>query len=205
MPGEHGGEGCSCQHEAVLVGGKDLLPYIEVDKVTALNELTVGSCRGVFRPYEERLSEDKVCRSQDGDPELIVYVRFSSPCALSSLSIIGGEHGRSPSRVNLYMNDESLDFSSIQDKQPVQSLDLVEDYCGTVDYPIKRSRFQNVNLLVMHFPDSFGGDQNWIYYIRIVGESSGHQRRAVDAVYESKPNIFDHKSSVESFNHFGLT
>lgn len=205
MPGEHGGVGCSCQHEAVMGSGKDLLSQIEVDKVTALNELSVGSCRDIFRPYEERLREDKVCRSQEGDPELMVFVRFSSPCTISSLSIIGGENGTSPSRVNLYVNDDTLDFSSIDDKEPVQSLDLVEDYCGTVEYSLKVSRFQNVSLLVMHFPSSFGDDQSCIYYVRVLGESSGHQRRAVEAVYESKPNLSDHKSDIKSFNHFGLT
>ncbi|CUV04321.1 unnamed protein product [Cryptosporidium hominis] len=204
MPGEHGGTGCSCQHEAVITSGKDLLSEIELDKVMALNELNVGSCRGIFRPYEDRLSEDKVCKSQDDDPELIIFVRFSSPCTIHSINIIGGENGKSPNRVNLYINDENLDFSTISDQEPVQSLDLVEDYCGTVDYTLKVSRFKNVNLLAMHFPSSFTNDQSWIYYIRIVGESSGYQRKAVQAVYESKPNVSDHKSNIESLNHFSL-
>ncbi|KAF7457389.1 thioredoxin family Trp26 protein [Cryptosporidium felis] len=204
MPGEHGGLGCNCQHEGEIGGGKDLLPSIELDGVTALNEFRIGSCKGLFRPYEERLREDKVCKSQEDDPELMIFVRFSSPCTLSSLSVIGGDEGKSPNKVNLFVNDDSLDFSSISDGNPAQSLDLTEDFCGTLEYPLRVSRFQNVSLLVLHFPSTFGGDQTWIYYIRLMGESSGHRRKAVETIYESKPNISDHKSRIESSNHFTL-
>ncbi|OII74171.1 hypothetical protein cand_017510 [Cryptosporidium andersoni] len=203
MPGFHG-NGCNCQHEANLINGEDLLSYIDKDSVHALNETILGSCKTLFRPYSDRLLETFLCKSQENDPELLVFIPFKSPCSIYSLYIIGGENGTSPNHIRLYINDESLDFLTIENMEPIQSFDLVEDFCGIVEYPLKVSKFRNVNLLILHFPSSFSSNQTNIYYIRICGQGTSYQRKAVEAVYESTPNISDHMTNHETLQSFDL-
>ena len=203
MPGKHG-DGCGCREESENVGGVDLLSCIDKERVYAFNELNIGSCKHLFRTYSERLIEENVCESQEDDPELMLFIPFSSPCCISSMVIIGGEDGTSPSSVKIYTNNENIDFSTVNELEPTQCLDLVEDFCGVMEYNLKPSKFQNVNLIVLYFPNSMNNDKTKIYYIQLKGQSTNYKRKAVTAVYESKPNISDHKNSMETPNFLGL-
>ncbi|KAH7649089.1 hypothetical protein FG379_003654 [Cryptosporidium bovis] len=203
MPGEHG-QGCGCREESETAGGKDLLSCIDKDRIYALNELNVGSCKNIFRVYSDRLSDNFVCESQYDDPELMLFVPFSSPCSISSITIIGGDYGTSPSKVKIYINNENVDFSTVDELEPTQSLDLIEDFCGVIEHNLKANKFQNVNYIVLHFPTAINSNQTKIYYIQLKGKATKYQRKAVSAVYESKPNVSDHKNTLESQNLFGI-
>ncbi|KAH8742101.1 hypothetical protein FG386_003428 [Cryptosporidium ryanae] len=203
MPGEHG-QGCGCREESETVGGTDLLSYINTEGIHALNELNFGSCKQLFRLYSDRLNEDFFCESQEDDPELMLFIPFSTPCSISSITIIGGDNGTSPSRVKVYINNENIDFSTVDELEPAQSLDLIEDFCGAFEYNLRANKFKNVSYIVLYFPSSINSDQTKIYYIQLKGYATNYQRKAVTAVYESKPNVSDHKNSLESPNLFGL-
>lgn len=97
MPGDHGG-GCSCRDEATAVGigqSKWLNSAIAIDQVVCLNS-EEGEIKDVVRKtYDERLDDDKgFVRSPEDDNELLVHIPFSSPVALTSIYVIGGEAGR---------------------------------------------------------------------------------------------------------------
>jgi hypothetical protein len=48
--------------------------HVDTTKVRALNEEVAGSCKELFRSWEERLDFSKCCKSDDDDPELIIHV-----------------------------------------------------------------------------------------------------------------------------------
>eukprot|EP00746_Dinoflagellata_sp_MGD_P058175 gnl/MRDRNA2_/MRDRNA2_249472_c0_seq1.p1 gnl/MRDRNA2_/MRDRNA2_249472_c0~~gnl/MRDRNA2_/MRDRNA2_249472_c0_seq1.p1 ORF type:complete len:207 (+),score=44.38 gnl/MRDRNA2_/MRDRNA2_249472_c0_seq1:42-662(+) len=192
MPGVHGA-GCGCVHEEDLSQtSKFLLPWIDVDNVTGLNEEEEGTAKKVFRPYDTRLDDTKLVESPEGDPELMIVVPFTSPVKLASVIIIGGDEGTSPSKVRLYINREGLDFSSVADVEPTQELDLIEDFHGAVERPVRAAKFAQVTLLHMFFPESFGEDRTRIHWIGLKGIGSEYKREAVTCVYEAVPNAADH-------------
>ena len=43
----------------------DLLPYIDLTGVTALNEAERGACRRVFKPWDQRLDEGPSLASEE--------------------------------------------------------------------------------------------------------------------------------------------
>eukprot|EP01068_Selenidium_serpulae_P005740 Selendium_serpulae@DN4163_c0_g1_i4.p1 len=138
MPGDHGA-GCKCVHETELRGAEFLLPFIQLDGVRAMNERTRDSAKGVLKTYEERLTEVN-CLSEEDDPELIVHIPFKAPCKLSGLHIIGGDFGTSPKSVSIFADVPDLDFESAKTIKPIQKLDLHEDFCGAIEYPLKVTR-----------------------------------------------------------------
>lgn len=56
----------------------------------ALNEMTPGSARGVFRPWGDRLNfEAPALLSNDDDPELLIHIPFNGTVKLRAICLIG--------------------------------------------------------------------------------------------------------------------
>ncbi|KAL8109996.1 hypothetical protein AgCh_025925 [Apium graveolens] len=98
-----------------------LFQHIDLPKVSALNEAVPGSVKSVFKAWEQRLSiSEGHLKSNEGDPELIVFIPFTSDVKIKSISIIGGSDGTSPSKMRAFINRDGIDFSDAQSMQPVQ-------------------------------------------------------------------------------------
>lgn len=78
-----------------------------------------------------------------------------------------------------------------------QEFELQKDTEGLLEYQTKVVTFHNVNHLSIHFPSNFGDEKTVIYYIGLRGEFSEAQRQGVVICnYELRPNIADHKNSL---------
>mmetsp|Transcript_125288 Transcript_125288/g.348603 ORF Transcript_125288/g.348603 Transcript_125288/m.348603 type:complete len:206 (-) Transcript_125288:124-741(-) len=198
MPGAHGA-GCGCKHEEDFIGiSQLLLPWIDVDQVVGLNEDTPNTARRVFRAYDARLDDNQFVESPEGDEELLLHVPFTSPVKVTGITVIGGDGGSAPSRVSLFINREDLDFAGVQDMQPTQELQLVEDFHGAVQHPLRAARFISVTHLALFFPASLGGERTRIHWIGLWGVGSEYKRQAVVTVYEAIPNASEKQVKDES-------
>ncbi|XP_057516413.1 uncharacterized protein LOC130797713 [Amaranthus tricolor] len=177
-----------------------LYKHIDLSKVSALNEAIQGSAKSVFRSWEHRLnSAGAFLESNEGDPELIVFIPFTSDVKIKGISIVGGADGTSPSKMRAFINREGIDFSDAESMPPVQEWDLVENLQGILEYQTRYSKFQSVGNLTLHFPDNFGADTSQIHYIGLKGEATQLKRDvAVNIVYELMPNPSDHKTRAET-------
>ena len=196
----HGPGMCECHASSKDIDptGNDLLSSINLDAVNCLNERVPRSGRLVFKTQENKLESDLILQSNEGDPELLLYVPFICPVKVLSICIIGCGSGTTPSEVRIFKNHDSLDFSNVETMIPVQTFDLYENPYGDIEYPTRVSKFTNTNSLYLHFPRCTGGDCIQLSYIGIKGESSNYKRTAIIAVYESKPMSKDHKTWEEA-------
>ncbi|CAM8884706.1 unnamed protein product [Rhodiola kirilowii] len=182
-----------------------LYKHIDMSKVSALNEAVRGSVKSVFRAWEHRFDSSGSSKyfethaaknflrllsqngqgyleSNEGDPELIVFIPFTSDVKLRSISVVGGADGTSPSKMRAFINRDGIDFSDAQSMQPVQIFKISK--CGKPDFA---------------FPDNYGGDTSQIHYIGLKGEATQMKRDVVATiVYELMPNPSDHKTKAES-------
>ncbi|KAJ6406459.1 PITH DOMAIN-CONTAINING PROTEIN 1 [Salix viminalis] len=181
-----------------------LYKHIDLPKVSALNEAVPGSAKSVFKPWEHRLnSSEEHLESNEGDPELLVYIPFTSDVKIKSIAIIGGTDGTSPSKMRAFINRDGIDFSDAQNMQAVQEWDLVENLNGLLEFQTRYAKFQSVASITLHFPDNFGGDTSQIHYIGFKGEATQLKRDVVATiVYELMPNPSDHKTKAESGGGF---
>lgn len=191
MPVVHG-EGCGCRgSDEVLKGAEFLLKYIDRDKITALNEKIIGSCKKVFKAYDDRHSPEN-CES-NADHEMIIHIPFTCPCKIVSMFLIGGENGCYPKKVKIFSNTEDLDFNNIEDAKYIQEIDLAEEYHGSVEYPLKVTFLSNVSHLTLYFCENYGAATTQIYFIGFKGIGTNYKRQAVVTTYEASPNLADHK------------
>eukprot|EP00359_Climacostomum_virens_P008068 CAMPEP_0204917250 /NCGR_PEP_ID=MMETSP1397-20131031/14880_1 /ASSEMBLY_ACC=CAM_ASM_000891 /TAXON_ID=49980 /ORGANISM="Climacostomum Climacostomum virens, Strain Stock W-24" /LENGTH=206 /DNA_ID=CAMNT_0052090037 /DNA_START=82 /DNA_END=698 /DNA_ORIENTATION=- len=195
MEGLHGAGRCTCHAELSDSDpfGQDLLPYIDTLNVTCLNEEQFGSCKSVFKTRDDKLDRDKSCKSNEGDPVLLMTVPFTCPVKLNSICVIGGLDGTSPSLVKAYANRQYLDFASADDLPPTQQFELIENPDGSYEYSTRVSKFMNVTQLQLYFPQNYGCNFMEITYLGFKGEATGHRNEAVIAIYESRPVVSDHK------------
>ncbi|XP_058068325.1 uncharacterized protein LOC131217405 isoform X4 [Magnolia sinica] len=112
-----------------------LYKHIDISKVSALNESVAGSVESVFRSWEHRLSSSEgFLESNEGDPELLVFIPFTCDVKIKSISIVGGAGGTSPSKMRAFINRDGIDFSDAQSMQPIQEWDLAENLQGVLEY-----------------------------------------------------------------------
>lgn len=86
-----------------------------------LNEALEGSCRGIFKPWHQRLdaSAGSVLRSEDDDPELLLHIPFSGAIKLTAITIIGGANGTSPSKLKACRVVACLLHAAGSNRQPL--------------------------------------------------------------------------------------
>lgn len=61
------------------------------------------------------------------------------------------------------------------------------------------TKFQSIATITMFFPESFNGDYTQLHFIGFKGEHTANQRdKVVQCVYESQPNLEDHKTETEN-------
>lgn len=183
---------CECGqiHADIFEGpSNDLLPFIDLDGVSALNASDGTAARQVFKPYDQRLDRSRSLTSEEDDPQLIIHITFTSPVKIRALTVIGGGDGEAPCTLRAYINREALDFADAEQTQPVQQWELAADGDpnGAVEYPTQFSRFQSVSKLSLFVVDNHGADVCRIFYVGLKGVGTEHKRRAVQAVYELKP------------------
>lgn len=176
-----------------------LYKHIDLPKVSALNEAVPGSAKSVFKAWEHRLNfSGEHLESNDGDPELLVFIPFTSDVKIKSISIVGGSDGTSPSKMRAFINRDGIDFSDAQSMQAVQEWELVENFQGVLEFQTRYSKFQSVGNITLHFPENFGADTTKIHYIGFKGEATQLKRDVVATiVYELMPNPSDHKTRAE--------
>ncbi|KAL3894262.1 MAG: hypothetical protein SGARI_007799, partial [Bacillariaceae sp.] len=188
--------------------GLSLRPQIDLDVVKCLNEDRPNMGRSILKLHEERLTADPFLRSQEDDPELLLYIPFTEAVTVLSISIRSVPPANSddnipaapPRTVKLFANRDDLDFDTARELQPdAQIFSLPPEHFveGTLDYPIRPAgRFQNISSLTLFFTDNHERDDEVstiMTYVGLKGKGSSVKRLAVEAVYESRGMPKDHK------------
>ncbi|KAM9982229.1 hypothetical protein ACTFIZ_006756 [Dictyostelium cf. discoideum] len=169
--------------------------YLDTGTITCLNEKTKGSVRHIFKSWEDRHDLKHFVESCD-DEELIINIPFGAVTQIKSIIIIGGDGGSSPNKMKAYINNSNIDFGNISSFTCTQEWNLHEDFEGQIGYSTKPTKFNNINHLTLYFPSNFGSPTTKIYFIALKGVYTSAKREIVNTVYESKPQLQDHKSDI---------
>ncbi|OQR97835.1 hypothetical protein THRCLA_06842 [Thraustotheca clavata] len=180
-------------HEIEDAEGDSLYKYIDTSKVRCLNALDETQKTHPFKSAANKCDRTKYLDSNEDDPEMILYIPFTEAVSIKSICISGGAEGLHPTSVKLFTNREDIDFTNASELPAVQKLDLVEDFDAHIDYPLQLRKFQGISNLSLFFENSVDGDQTRIYYIGLKGESKKWRHGVVECVYESRPQLSDHK------------
>jgi len=174
-----------------------LYPLIDTDKVMGLNESKNGSAKNVIKPWDDRKDTAKVVRSVEGDGELIIHIPFTVQVKLKSFTVIGGDEGSAPNTVKIWKNRDDIDFENAEDVKCDQEFNLSFDADGSVQYPVRISKFQNVASVTMFFTGNFEDETTQINYIGLKGEGTKNKYGIVHATYEARALESDHKKLAD--------
>jgi len=186
---DHGHEGCCGHGDGIDESNSfaySLYQKINIENVECLNERIDGSGIKVFKPWAERLSFDESVES-DCDGELLYNVPFIGDVKLKGIVIIGDEE---LSSLRLFKSKMRMSFDDVA-VEPDQEFRVQHDPQGTIEYPIKPTKFSNVHHLTIHLVNRDKDDDSKpcrIYYIGLKGEFTQVNRDGiVIANYEIRP------------------
>ena len=136
--------------------------------------------RSILKLHEDRLSGDPFLRSQEDDPELLLYVPFTEAVTILNIAIRSTPDNNDddipaapPRTVKLFPNRDDLDFDTARELEPAATLSCLppEHFAeGTIDYPLRPAgRFQNISSLTLFFSDNHERDDEVSTIITFVG------------------------------------
>eukprot|EP01132_Coremiostelium_polycephalum_P009277 gene9277-11370_t len=172
--------------------------FLDTGLITCLNEKVKDSAKSIFKSWDDRFDNTHFLESCD-DQELIINIPFNAVAQLKSIIIIGTDDNSAPSKMKAYLNHNSIDFGNINGITPAQEWILHLDLDGKIGYNTKITKFNNINLLTLYFPTNFGAPTTKIYYIGLKGVYTNAKREIVNTVYESRPQVADHKERNDTF------
>jgi hypothetical protein len=194
--------GHSHDHEHGDELGLSLRPQIDLPNVVCLNEEVANAGRSVLKIHEERLSAVPSLTSPEDDPELLLVIPFTEAVTLQSISIrsLASEDTAPPKTIKLFTNRDDLDFEMAREMPPQMKLELLPTHHfveGSIDYPCRPAgRFQNISSLTIFVQDNYdesGEQPTEITFVGLKGKGTHVKRMAVEAVYESRGMMKDHK------------
>lgn len=218
-----------------------LYPFIWLDQSTALNVDDPSHLSLVVRPYDTKdvvKSNDEIdthvkppaggCLSSQADADdndVLIRIRFSELVKVKSV-VIGTGGGRvdsAPKRVRLFVNrSTAIGFDEAANDKAEQEFELLENIngqSGSTEYPLRLSKFSNVNALDLYFVSPVAScfippcadrwrmqsgaraDQAVLYYLGFMGESRVLKKEpgeamtigAENAVHRSVDGVRDEK------------
>mmetsp|Transcript_25321 Transcript_25321/g.59270 ORF Transcript_25321/g.59270 Transcript_25321/m.59270 type:complete len:228 (-) Transcript_25321:360-1043(-) len=213
VPRPHGCDGHT--HDFGEVGdglGQSLRPQIDLQSVKCLNEDCPNMGRDVLKLHEERLTADPFLRSQEDDPELLLYIPFTEAVTITHLAVRSvpdnyNDFPTAPPRtIKIFSDRDNIDFEMARELEPQCKIEVLPpDHFveGSLDYPLRPAgKFQNVSSITLFFEDNFAAGRlddadnevsTIVTYIGVKGKGSSQKRMAVDAVYETRGMREDHK------------
>jgi hypothetical protein len=175
-----------------------LFSKIDLDNVKCFNEDQDGSCRKVFRSWDDRLNRSYTVKS-DIDQDLLFNIPFCGSVKLKSIVIIGPSDDSHPFSIKLFKNRPAMTFDNLSNDCD-QEISLAQDPNGLIAYPLKQVKFSWINHLAIYVPRNYSNNSEVstsIYYIGLNGEfQSVNKQQVVIANYEAKPNPADHKTDL---------
>lgn len=129
--------------------------------------------------------------------DLVVFIPFDGEIKIKSIIIIGGDEGTAPSKMKLFRNVEVVDINILEEKKPLQVIDMNENVTGELEYLLNVSKFNNTSNLVLGFDENFGAASTVIKFIGFKGEKLREKIKVVETAYEIRANLADHKMPEE--------
>lgn len=146
----------------------NLYSMIDLEATQGYNLVDTKKTNGIFKPHVHRFDPDPHVIS-DSDAEIIIFIRFTSPCSVRKINIIGGgELDHHPNQVKLYVNQDVIDFSNVENFTPAQTFPLAGNADGRHELMTSLHQFSNINSLTFYFTGNFGDVDNTI--IQYIGK-----------------------------------
>lgn len=116
------------------------------------NKISFGECSGLNIDGGEDvkgiLGLGGKITSNEGEPELILFVKFKEQVNISGMQIETFDKDFLPSRIKLYSNVSNLDFADVEEITPTESINLDKNFGKIIN--LKIAKFRSVqNLAVL--------------------------------------------------------
>ncbi|KAI8985342.1 PITH domain-containing protein [Pilobolus umbonatus] len=129
-------------------GYMDLIDYITVNQMDALNEQEEHSVKNIFR-------NDDTYLESDVDEQLIISVPFNQPVKLHSLKIKVPNHAQAPKTIKLYANRQTLGFDEADSIKETQIIHLEpKDFEEGAVISLRFVKFQNITNIMLFVVDN---------------------------------------------------
>jgi hypothetical protein len=190
---------CPCSYEAKQADldiGETLFACIDTSKMWALNASDPATATHCIKPHNERLDATRFLRSDDDDPDLILFVPFTQQVVLRSFCFIAGSQATAPTRVKVFVNRDDVDFAAAAELPATQAFDLAFDADGEIEYPVRVNKFTNVSSLLLFFTNADDDEATTqINYLGLKGTATKNKREVINVTYEAVANPADHKKT----------
>jgi len=126
---------------------------IEINRSKCLNESR-------HHKWQSILSNDRSYLESDCDEQLLISICFRRHVRIHSLKINAPNTGAAPRTMNLFANQNYMDFNNVHDIPPTQVLKLIpKNFEPNQIVNLNSIKFAKVNSVTIFIEDNQGGDK----------------------------------------------
>ena len=197
---------CGIDHSLEKLPEFSLYSNISLDKSECFNQSSTNNLRNCIKLFNKR-HDDKYLES-DIDKDLLIKIVFDNPVDINGFRILSvGEY--SPNKINFFLtNDQNLSFDDVENMTPDHKviLDISENNIMSEEiYSLPTHKFQNKKIVYLYVNDNISEEDipTRIYYLDFNGKinKSNIDKGIVNCVYESSPQLKDHKQNSDLLNN----
>ena len=197
---------CGIDHSLEKLPEFSLYSNISLDKSECFNQSSTNNLRNCIKLFNER-HDDKYLES-DIDKDLLIKIVFDNPVDINGFRILSvGEY--IPNKINFFLsNDQNLSFDDVENMTPDHKviLDISENNVMSEEiYSLPTHKFQNKKIVYLYINDNISEEDipTRIYYLDFNGKinKSNIDKGIVNCVYESSPQLKDHKQNSDLLNN----
>ena len=192
---------CGIDHSQEKLPEFSLYSSINLNKSVCFNQSSINNFKNCIKLYTER-HNDKYLESNI-DKDLLIKIIFNNTVDINGFRILSmGEY--CPNKINFFLtNDENLSFDDVENMKPDYEIILNgitdNNILSEEIYPLPTYKFSNKKIIYLYISDNISEEDipTRIYYLDFNGKKNKNNidRGVVNCVYESSPQIKDHKQN----------
>ena len=196
---------CGIDHSLEKLPDFSLYSNISLDKSDCFNQSSTNNLKNCIKLFNIR--HDEKYLESDVDKDLLIKIVFDNPVDINGFRILSvGKY--SPNKISFFLsNDQNLSFDDVENMQSDHDviLDISENNLMSEEiYSLPTHKFQNKKIVYLYINDNISEEDiaTRIYYLDFNGKinKSNIDNGIVNCVYESSPQINDHKQNSDLLN-----
>eukprot|EP01083_Nonionella_stella_P179853 639688_1 len=158
-----------------------LMDNVNINECGALNLSDQQSCTDLGLLFTQNLDSNSVSIRSENDEQLLLFIPFKKRIKLEAIGLALPFGESCPKTIKLFAGKKNIDFDdaemmkathTIRIKQmPEKKEDLEDDSSfWTKSYPLKLTKFRNINYLTVFIQDNFGDDISELFKMELWGQ-----------------------------------
>ena len=155
-----------------------LLNYIKLNECGALNLCEQQGSNDLNKLFTQNLDQNAIAIKSENDEQLLLFIPFKSRIKIEAIGLGLPYDETCPKTIKLFSGKKNIDFDDAETMEATKTIKIKsipkqkndDDVFWTKSFPLKLTKFRNINYLTIFIQDNYGDDISGLLKIELWGQ-----------------------------------